>query len=91
MASVLTVDWLRGLFNTRWSAIFFFSFTFAFSIVGTNPFDSLAFTNFTSLVTLTPVLLSPVYPNSVLLEKVFLEDMTSSSFLVESWSILAFS
>ena len=67
----LTVDWLRGLFNTHWSAIFFFSSTFAFSTVGTTPFGSLAFTNFTSLVTLTFELLSLVYPNPVLSKKVF--------------------
>ena len=90
LALDLTVDWLQGLFSTHWSTIFFFFSTFGFLTVGTTPFGSLAFTNFTSLVTLTPELLSLVYPNPILSEKDFLEEMTSSSFLVETQSTLAF-
>ena len=71
LALNLTTDRLWGLFNTRWSVTFFFFSTFAFSTVGVTTTGSLAFTNFTSLEMFTAELISPVYPNLVLSEKVF--------------------
>ena len=71
LASNLTTNWLRGLFCTLWSATIFFFSTFAFSTVGATTIGSLAFTNFISLEMFTAKLLSPVYPNPFLSEKVF--------------------
>ena len=48
------------------------------------------FINFTSLVTLLNKLLPPEYPNPDLSEKCFWDEIPSSSFLVETLSILVF-
>ena len=90
LASGLTTNWLRGLFNTHWSAIFFFFSNLAFSTVGATTIGYLAFTNFTSLKIFTAELLSRMYPNPVLSEKVFWWERTSSSFFVDTHSTLAF-
>ena len=90
LASNLTTDWLRGLFNTCWSATFFFFSTFAFSTVGVTTIGSLASINFTSLEIFTVELFSPMYPNPVLSEKDFWWERTSSSFFMDTHSTLAF-
>ena len=90
LAVDLTTDWLQDLLNSHWSATFFFFSTFSFSTVEAPTVSSLAFTNFTSLEMFTAELLSSVYPNPILSEKVFWEERTSSSFFVETRSTLAF-
>ena len=90
LALGFTTNWLRGFINTRWSVTFlyFSSFTFTTFVVAT--IGSLTFTNFISLDILAAELLSPLYPNLLLSEKGFWWASTSSSFLEETRSTLAF-
>ena len=71
LTSVLTTNWLQGLFSTHWLATFFFFSSLTFSVVKAATTGSLAFTNFISLVTLADELLPPVYPNPDLSKKCF--------------------